>query len=163
MRVAIAFVVGVAIGWLLPRHPPAAPVPIIADTVVIVDTIRRPVPYPVVRTVTRYDTIRAQNSHANDSVPLPTIDTIPGDTIPSVIAPIERKVYETEDYRAEIEGYRPQLVGLEIYRKTPTITNTVTEKLRPRWALTAGPGIGYGLKGVQPYVGVSFGFVLWSK
>lgn len=133
------------------------------DTVIVYDTIRPPIPEPIIRTVVRYDTLRPQDKPVGDTIPPLTADTLPGDTTPSVIVSIERKVYETEDYRATVEGFRPQLVSMEIYRKTSTITNTVTAKTRPRWALTLGPGVGYGPKGVQPYVGVSFGFVLWSK
>lgn len=123
------------------------------DTVTIRDTIREPIPVPVVRTVVHYDTVR---------VALPVADSLPEDSA-AVVLPIERKTYETEDYRAVVEGYKPSLVEMEIYRQSTTITNTVMQPKRPRWALTVGPGIGYGPHGVQPYVGASFGFVLWSK
>lgn len=169
MRSALfGFVVGLAavlgITWAVrscDRRTTPGVTEIRRDTVIVYDTIRPPIPEPIIRTVIRYDTLRPQNKPVADTAPPLTVDTLPGDTIPSVIVPIERKVYETEDYRATVEGFRPQLVGMEIYRKTSTITNT--EKARPLWALTLGPGVGYGPKGVQPYVGVSFGFVLWSK
>lgn len=161
----IGFVVGLAavfgLTWAVrscDRRATPGVTEIRRDTVIVYDTIRPPIPEPIIRTVVRYDTIHPQNEPVGDTVPPLTVDTIP-----SVIVPIERKVYETEDYRATVEGLRPHLVGMEIYRKTSTITNMVTEKARPRWALTLGPGVGYGPKGVQPYVGVSFGVVLWSK
>ena len=117
------------------------------------DTIREPIPVPIVRTVVRYDTVR---------VAFPAVDSLPGDSA-AVVLPIERKTYETEDYRAVVEGYKPSLVEMEVYRQSAIVTNTVVQPKRPRWALTVGPGVGYGPRGVQPYVGVSFGFVIWSK
>lgn len=156
----VLLVVAVIAGWFfLSRRPglPIEPKPIRTDTVIVRDTVREPIPVPVVRTVVLYDTVR---------VALPpggaTGDSLPGDSA-AVVLPIERKIYQTEDYRAVIEGYRPALAEMEIYRQSAVVTNTVTERTRPRWALTVGPGIGYGPRGVQPYIGASFGFVLWSK
>jgi hypothetical protein len=80
-----------------------------------------------------------------------------------VIIPITRNTYKTEDYTAVVEGYRPRLISMELYPKTTTITNTITKIRSPRWALTVGPGVGYGPKGVQPYIGITVGFVLWSR
>ncbi|WP_300601165.1 DUF6808 domain-containing protein [uncultured Rikenella sp.] len=152
----VLLVVAVIAGCFLWSRWPGSPIksePARTDTVVVRDTIREPIPVPVVRTVVRYDTVR---------VALPAVDSLPGDSA-AVVLPIERKTYETEDYRAVVEGYKPSLVEMEIYRQSTTITNTVMQPKRPRWALTVGPGIGYGPHGVQPYVGASFGFVLWSK
>jgi hypothetical protein len=134
------------------------------DTVIIRDTIRPEVPEPEVIRVVRYDTVRPQAEPVGDVTPVAVGITLTEDTVPpenGVIIPITQSTYKTEDYTAIIEGYRPRLVSMELYRKTTTITNTVTRS--PRWALTVGPGIGYGPNGVQPYVGVSVGFVLWSK
>jgi hypothetical protein len=80
-----------------------------------------------------------------------------------VIIPISQSVYKTDDYTATIEGYRARLVDIELYPKTVTITNTVTKTRAPHWALTAGTGVGYGRNGVEPFIGISFGYVIWSK
>lgn len=150
-----------------PNATPAEPT-IQRDTVVIRDTIRPPVPKPEVKPV-RYDTVRPQNRPAEDAIPNVAAVPLPEDTIPritpenDVIIPITQSTYKTEDYTAVVEGYRPRLVSIELYPKTTTITNTVTNTRSPRWALTVGPGVGYGPNGVQPYIGVSLGFVLWSK
>lgn len=139
------------------------------DTVVIRDTIRPPVPKPEVITVVRYDTVRPQAKPVEGVTPALATVTLPEDTIPritpenDVIIPITQNTYKTEDYTAIVEGYRPRLVSIELYPKTTTITNTITKTRSPRWALTVGPGVGYGPNGVQPYVGVTVGFVLWSK
>jgi hypothetical protein len=137
--------------------------------VVISDTIRPPVPKPEIIRVVRYDTVRLQAKPVEDVTPALTTVTLPEDTIPritpenDVIIPIAQNTYKTEDYTAIVEGYRPRLVSIELYPKTTTITNTVTETNSPRWALTVGPGVGYGPNGVQPYIGITLGFVLWSK
>lgn len=139
------------------------------DTVVIRDTIWPPVPKPEVITAVRYDTVRPQAKPVEGvTTDLVTL-ILPKDMIPritpenDVIIPITQNTYKTEDYTAVVEGYRPRLVSIELYPKTTTITNKITNTRSPRWALTVGPGIGYGPNGVQPYVGVTVGFVLWSK
>ena len=72
-------------------------------------------------------------------------------------------VYRTDDYAAVVEGYRPRLVSSELYPKITTVTNTITNTRSPRWALTVGPGVGYGPGGIRPYIGVNVGIVLWSR
>jgi hypothetical protein len=139
------------------------------DTVVIRDTLRPSVPKPEVITVVRYDTIRLQIRPVEDITTTRTTIAIPEDTIPQitsendVIIPITRNTYKTEDYTAVVEGYKPRLASIELYPKTTTITNTITKTRSPRWALTVGPGVGYGPNGVQPYIGVTVGFVLQLK
>lgn len=166
---AVAFIIGALFfRTCSPNATPPEPT-IQRDTVIIRDTIRPPVPKPEVITVVRYDTVRPQAKPVEGVTPDLATVTLPEDTIPritpenDVIIPITQNTYKTEDYTAVVEGYRPRLVSIELYPKTTTITNTITKTRSPRWALTAGPGIGYGPNGVQPYVGVTVGFVLWSK
>lgn len=122
----------------------------VSDTIVIRDTVRIDKPTPYYVEVVRIDTI-AQ------------IDTV------TVTIPIERKTYQNEDYRAIIEGYKPSLISMDIYRKTTLIrdtiqiNNTITRYKPPRWAVSVGPGVGYGPKGIQPYIGINVGYVIWSK
>ena len=148
-----------AIGWGLcrsctPKPQPAEPI-IKRDTVIIRDTIRPSVPKPQVVTVVRRDTVRLA------VVPEPDA-TAPPDSV-QVEIPISQSVYQTDDYRATVEGYDARLVDMEIYRQITVITNTVPKWKSPRWALTIGPGVGYGPNGWQPYIGVSVGFVIFSK
>lgn len=133
------------------------------DTVVIRDTIRPPVPAPEVITVVRHDTVRPQAKPPEGETPDVATSAIPGDTTPGneAIIPITQNAYVTEDYAAIIEGYKPRLVSIELYPKTTTVTITKTRS--QRWALTGGVGVGYDGRGVRPYVGVTFGVVLWSK
>ena len=85
------------------------------DTVVVRDTVRETVLVPKVRYLTRVDTVL-----------LP----VPGDTVEvPVLVPISRKVYEGEDYRAVVSGFRASLDTLDIFRKTQTVTNTVVQRV----------------------------------
>jgi len=139
------------------------------DTVIVRDTIRLPAPKPVVVTVVRYDTLRVQTAPVDDITPPVATVTTPRDTMPQItpendiIVPITRNVYRTDDYAAVVEGYRPRLVSIELYPKITTVTNTITNTRSPRWALTVGPGVGYGPGGIRPYIGVNVGIVLWSR
>jgi len=154
-----------AVIFLRGKSGPAPSEPAIQrDTVVIRDTVRLPVPAPEVITVIRYDTVRPQTKLPEGMITATVADTVmritPGN---DVIIPVTRNTYVTGDYTAVVEGYRPRLVSIELYPETTTITNTVINKRSPRRALTVGPGIGYGPDGIQPYIGVTLGFVLWSK
>lgn len=121
-----------------------------SDTIVMFDTIRiyEPIPYYV--EVVRLDTV-AQ------------IETV------AVTVPIEQKIYQNENYKAVIEGYKPSLLSMDIYQKTTLIhdtiqiNNTITKYKPPRWAVSVGPGVGYSPKGMQPYIGINVGYVIWSK
>ena len=79
----------------------------------------------------------------------------PVDSVPVVI-PVERKEYRTEDYRAVISGYRPNLDLIEVFQKTLTITVTPKPK---RWGfgLQAGYGVPHGW-----YVGVGVSYDIWQ-
>lgn len=122
----------------------------VSDTLVIYDTIRITEPKPYYVEVVRTDTLVI-----NDTVKVPI--------------PIEQKTYKTEDYKAVIQGYKPTLLSMDLYKKetlirdTIKINNTITKLKPPRWVISVGPGIGYGPKGVEPYIGINAGVVLWSK
>ena len=154
-----AFGIGVAGGFIIcrsctPEPTPADPI-IKRDTVVIRDTVRPPVPKPQIVTVVRRDTVRI--TVVQDVEDKPLTDTV------RVEIPISRSIYKTDDYKATIEGYNARLVDMELYRRTTVITNTVPKLKSPRWALTVGPGIGYGPNGWRPYIGASVGFVILSR
>ncbi|WP_297623954.1 DUF6808 domain-containing protein [uncultured Rikenella sp.] len=124
-----------------------------ADTVTVVrvDTVvvEKPVPVRVVER--RMDTLLFERA---------------GDTV-FVPVPIAQYQFRDSLYALDVSGYGVSLDRLEVYPRTVSRTiNTTTERVikdKKRWALTVGPGIGYGPHGVQPYLGVSFGFVIWSK
>jgi opacity protein-like surface antigen len=122
------------------------------DTVTLYDTIRDTVLVPKIKYIARIDTVLLR---------------VPGDTVKvEVEIPIERKVYETSDYKAEIEGFRPSLVSMELYRQTQAITEiqTVSVPDRKCWGIGIQAGYGYAVGGkFYPYigVGVSYNIITW--
>lgn len=127
-----------------------APSEVLRDTVTVVDTLilEIPAPYPV--EVVRVDTCL---------LPSPT-DTA---RVP-VAVPIERKEYRTPEYRAVVEGYRPELVSMDIYRQTQFVTMTTATAKPKRWGV--GLQIGYGymptVNRAAPYIGIGIQYDLWS-
>ena len=124
------------------------------DTVVVRDTVRETVLVPKIRYLTRVDTV---------------LLLVPGDTVKvPVLVPISRKVYEGEDYRAVVSGFRASLNTLDIFRKTQTVTNTVVQQVEvpgkpKRWGI--GVSVGYALtpQGMKPYIGlgVQYDLISW--
>lgn len=122
------------------------------DTLLLRDTIRETVLVPEIRYLTRVDTVL-----------LP----IPGDTVEvPVLVPISRKVYEGEDYRAVVSGFRASLDTLDIFRKTQTVTNTVVQRVEvpgkpKRWGIGVSAGYALTPQGVKPYIGagISYSFI----
>lgn len=122
------------------------------DTVVVRDTVRETVLVPKIRYLTRVDTVL-----------LP----VPGDTVKvPVLVPISRKVYEGEDYRAVVSGFRASLDTLDIFRKTQTVTNTVVQRVEvpgkpKRWGIGVSAGYALTPQGVKPYIGagISYSFI----
>lgn len=122
------------------------------DTMWMRDTVRETVLVPKVRYLTRVDTVL-----------LP----VPGDTVEvPVLVPISRNVYEGEDYRAVVSGFRASLDTLDIFRKTQTVTNTVVQRVEvpgkpKRWGIGVSAGYALTPQGVKPYIGagISYSFI----
>ena len=122
------------------------------DTVVVRDTVRETVLVPKVRYVTRVDTVLLK---------------VPGDTVEvPVLVPISHKVYEGEDYRAVVSGFRASLDTLDIFRKTQTVTNTVVQRVEvpgkpKRWGIGVSAGYAHTPQGDKPYIGagISYSFI----
>ena len=122
------------------------------DTVVVSDTVRETVLVPKVRYLTRVDTVLLK---------------VPGDTVEvPVLVPISRNVYEGEDYRAVVSGFRASLDTLDIFRKTQTVTNTVVQRVEvpgkpKRWGIGVSAGYALTPQGVKPYIGagISYSFI----
>ena len=130
-----------AIGWLRPRK--AVPAETVRDTLIVRDTV----PRPVLVCFDHWDTLR---------VAVRTVDTLRDSVYIPVPIPIERKEYRTDDYRAIVSGYRPRLDLMEVYRKTRTVTVTKEPK---RWGI--GPTAGFGIPGGW-YVGIGVSYDLWQ-
>lgn len=121
-----------------------------SDTIVVRDTLRDSIPYPVIET-----------GLMEVPEPFPVYITISGDTVRDTIyvpVPITQKEYRTEDYRAWVSGYRPSLDSVWVYPKTERIY--IREKQR-RWGLGVIAGYGIGKNGLSPYVGVGGFYRIW--
>lgn len=113
----------------------ATATPTTIDTLVIRDTLTRFLPQPIER-----------KEISSEVVMLPRLVPLlmPADTVERVVAvevPVERVVYEEEDYRAVVEGFNPRLVEMTLYPKT-TVVHT-TARASPI-ELRAGPAIAWG-------------------
>lgn len=179
LLVLVTFVIGFSVGFVSGRrYSPCLELPVVniqRDTVTIRDTVAGKVLPPRTQTIIRVDTVRLQinapgegNYEKDTTTRQSAPDTSTAPRIGQngeVLIPIQRKVYQTDQYRAVVTGWRPALDTIELYRDTRTITETVTKVIEKRktWALTVGPGVGYGpdLK-LRPVVAASLGFVIKS-
>ena len=104
-------------------------------------------------TLANCDNILSQNDTATDEDHFrdSTQMVQPRDSV-QVEVPIEQRTYEGENYRAVVQGFRPELVSIDIRQQTVT----VTEYKRKWWSVTIGPQLGYGFTpaGWQPYAGI---------
>ena len=124
------------------------------DTMWMRDTVRETVLVPKIRYLTRVDTV---------------LLLVPGDTVKvPVLVPIARNVYEGEDYRAVVSGFRASLDTLDIFRKTQTVTNTVVQRVevpgKPKhWGIGVSAGYALTPQGMKPYIGagVQYNFLSW--
>lgn len=78
------------------------------------------------------------------------------DTVPAL--PREYKQYSGENYTAQVSGIDPSLDWVTINQQTAYITNTVVQKKRWSWSVTAGAGIYWNGSQVQPGLGITAGF-----
>ena len=124
------------------------------DTMWMRDTVRETVLVPKIRYLTRVDTV---------------LLLVPGDTVKvPVLVPISRNVYEGEDYRAVVSGFRASLDTINIFRKTQTVTNTVVQRVEvpgkpKRWGIGVSAGYALTPQGMKPYIGagVQYNFLSW--
>lgn len=115
-----------------------------------IDTVRIPVPQPArVEVVARTVEVLKR---------VPEYITLPGDSC-AVEIPITQKEYHTPEFRATIQGYKPELLDVTVFPKTITVTKVK----KPRFSITAGAGLGWNGERITPTIGVAAGFVLWSK
>lgn len=132
----------------------------LADTVIVREVVRDTVPVPVVRRVVRIDTVfvaTIPNAESGVAGSCKT-DSLGGIDSARVVLPIERRVYSTADYRAVIEGFRPSLTEIEVYRTTASITRIRS----PGWGVGVQAGLGFTSRGMAPYVGVGVHYRLWG-
>lgn len=101
---------------------------------------------------------------ASQGISLPPPDSIEvverGDSA-EVIIPISQKVYEGEDYKAYISGYRATMDSIFVKQRTTTIHIREPTKQK-RFSIGLQAGYGMTPKGFQPYVGIGVSVNLWS-
>lgn len=138
LSVFIILTIGAVIGWFA-KPKCAQIVKIRVDTLVKIDTLRDTVRVPVTRYIARVDTVWLPVVEPPERGSDPDF----GDSV-RVTVPIERKIYQTDDYRAEIEGFRPSLVSMEVYRQTQYINTVQTVKVPDMRRWSVGIQAGYG-------------------
>ncbi len=80
----------------------------------------------------------------------------------SVQIPITQRVYETEQYRAVVSGYRPNLDNLVIYQPTQVVR--IKDKPK-RWGIGVQVGYGMTVNGkpqFTPYIGIGVSYNLFQ-
>lgn len=77
-----------------------------------------------------------------------------------VVVPITERTYEDSTYKAVVRGYNPELVSLDIYNSTKTITITNTKQ--PKVVVGIGPYAGFGNKGFNYGIAVNVSMPIWS-
>lgn len=134
--------------------------------VVVRDTVR--VIQPVARdsVVVRYVTERLRVESGERRVESGELRGESGERRDSVVVeiPITQKVYEGEDWRAWVSGYRPMLDSLQVFRQRQTVTIVEREPMK-RWSIGVVAGYGAVLRGnvsFEPFVGIGVSYKLWS-
>lgn len=123
-------VLGMVIGWLCRGCFHADKTPIVQkDTIVYRDTIRESYPLEISKEVVRKEYVIVR-----DTVRIK--DTL------YLSLPMERRVYGSDDFYAEVTGYKPSLDYIEVFPKTKIITERIVER-RKMNSLSAGIELGY--------------------
>ena len=121
----IILIVGIVIGWLC-RQSCIRPQTIIQrDTLVRVDTVKES--YPVSIREEIVDTLR-----------ILVRDTIRVKDTLYMNLPLEKKLYASSEYYAEVSGYRPNLDYIEVYPKTKIVKEYVSQSTTSRNTLSFG-------------------------
>lgn len=117
--------------------------------------------------VVKQETIFIQNPIPKEVIKYKTIrDTVYVNNLPTIAdIPIERKIYQDENYRAILSGFCANLDTLEIYRKDSLIYTTIErEKIirqdYSRWAISIQGGYGFNMQGRTPYIGIGVSYDL---
>ena len=126
----IVIILGMAVGWLCRGYFHADKTPIVQnDTIVYRDTIRETYPIEISKEVVRREYVIVRDT-------LRIKDTL------YLSLPMERRVYGSDDFYAEVTGYKPSLDYIEVFPKTKVITKTI-QPVTNRNALSIGAELGY--------------------
>lgn len=154
---ALLLVASSGVSWLLGRRAGRnganLPVKVQTDTLIVRDTIREKYPVFVDRWKTRTELVEVHDTVRRN------------DTLWQAIE-IERRVYQGDDYRAVVEGWRPQLAEIAVYPKTVYLQTEVTQqppqpRVRFGFGATAGPAVIWTPDGIKGGAGVAAGLTIW--
>lgn len=121
----IILIVGIVIGWLCRQSFIRPEVVTQRDTLVRVDTVKEL--YPVSIREEIMDTLRVV---VRDTIRIK--DTL------YLSLPLEKKLYSSSEYYAEVSGYRPSLDYIEVYPKTKIVKEYVSQSATSRNTLSFG-------------------------
>lgn len=145
------------VSWLLGRRAGRnganLPVKVQTDTLIVRDTIREKYPVFVDRWKTRTELVEIRDTVRRN------------DTLWQAVE-IERRVYQGDDYRAVVEGWRPQLAEIAVFPKTVYLQTEVTQQApQPRvrfgFGATAGPAVIWTPDGIKGGAGVAAGLTIF--
>jgi len=166
--VAVLMVLSGLFGWYVACN--SGETSVHTDTVrtEVIDTIHYYEPVPKDSVVLRYVTkvlpvSSRENSEARDTemVAIASQHTGHGDSV-AVEIPITQKKYETDEYRAYVSGFEPNLDSIFVYQKTVNEKVVVTQQRtkQPRLGVGVVTGVGYGLINQKPDAYIGLGFYL---
>lgn len=150
---ALLFFASSGVSWLLGRRAGRnganLPVKVQTDTLIVRDTVREKYPVYVDRWKTRTELVEVHDTVRRN------------DTLWQAVE-IERRVYQGDDYRAVVEGWRPQLAEIAVFPKTVYLQTEVTQQApRPRvrfgFGAAAGPAVIWTPEGVTFGAGIAAG------
>lgn len=120
------------------------------DTLVLTQDVFIDRPMPVKTTIV--DTVR---------IPVVKTETIHDTTY--VIVGMESKVYEDSLYTAWVSGYRPSLDSIVIHQVNRYYPVYIEQKAeRDRFNIGVSGGYGVSKDGLSPFIGITFGYTLFS-
>ena len=138
--------------------------PQVSDTtrVTVVDTISYYHPIPKDSTVLRYVTKTLPAAKPDTAASVPAQPTAHTDSV-AVVLPISQKAYETEDYRAYVSGYEPNLDSIFVNRRTVKETVTIVKQKDKRLGFSVVAGAGWGIINKKPdiFVGGAIAYRVW--
>lgn len=160
--VAVLMVFSVLMGWYGVCN--SGKTTVHCDTVrtVVIDTIPYYEPVAKDSTVVRYVTrVVAVEPDGETSGTGADADTVADDSA-VVKIPITQKKYETEEYRAYVSGFEPNLDSIFVYQKTINEKVVVTQRhsKQPRFGFGVVTGVGYGLMNKKPDAFIGLGFYM---
>lgn len=151
--ILVCMLLGVIVWMRCDPHDPS-PVYVKGDTVRLRDTVKDTICIPIKETLKRTDTV-----YLPILIDTTTDRTVEGDSV-EVIIPITCREYKTNEYRAVISGYNPNLDFMETYKDKEIITLKPKPK---RWGV--GFQVGYGVypggKGFYFGGGISYNLLMW--